>query len=296
VREGVFMRDYDPKVLRKLQLFELKILKDFDALCKKNNLAYFLFFGCGIGALRHGGFIPWDDDIDVIMLRQDYNRFLQIAKVENNDKYCLINAKTDPNYPTMTTSFGKKKTRLITDTFKSTNDRGMICIDLFPLDNISDDPVKKRRQEGIAWFWNKLMILRQLSSPNVPFYGFQKTFIQFLCKTIHLGMKLFHISPEWIYKKCYEACVQYENTTTQKVAFLTDTKPGMDVFSMTELFPPRYLEFEGILLPFPNQLEVLLTRLYGDYMQLPPEKERRNHFPELLDFGDGERYENGESI
>ena len=101
-----------------------------------------------------------------------------------------------------------------------------------------------------------------------------------------------HISPKWLYKKCKAACLQYQDECTNKVAFLTDTRPGMSVFTTDELFPPRYLEFEGVKLPFPNKIETLLTRHYGDYMQLPPEEERRNHFPAVLDFGDGERYEN----
>lgn len=282
------MKEYDPKVLRKLQLTELEILKDFDKLCKKHDIQYVVFYGAAIGAVRHGGFVPWDDDIDILMLRQDYEHFLDVAK-EVDDKYYLINAEANPNFPNMLTSIVLKGTKLITDSFKNTG--GGICIDIFPMDNICDDPVKEKKQAREAWFWNKLMILRQLSSPNVPFSGTMRTIVLFACHIIHICLKLFHISPKWLYGKCKKVCLRYAYIQTNRIAFLTDTKPGWSVFTKEELFPLQYLDFEGAKFPFPKEMDKLLTRYYGNYMQLPPEEERRNHFPFLLDFGDGERYQ-----
>ena len=80
---------YDPKVLRKLQLAELEVFKDFIKICDENGLSYFLFAGCAIGVERHKGFIPWDDDIDIGMPREDYKKFLQIAKNELPDHLFL---------------------------------------------------------------------------------------------------------------------------------------------------------------------------------------------------------------
>lgn len=285
------MEKYEPRVLRKLQLTELEILKDFDAICRKHDIPYVVFYGAGIGVLRHGGFIPWDDDIDLLILRSDYERFLKIAELEAGSKYCLINAELDSNFPAMVTSFGLKGTKFVSDNFKSTKESA-ICIDLLPLDNTSDDQIAATQQSREAWFWNKLMILRQLATPNVPFKGSKRKFVHFLCKMLHLGLKILNISPKWLYKQCKKVCLRYEGAKTKDVSFLTGTYPGENIFSKDELFPPRYLEFEGVKLPFPNKIETLLTRHYGDYMQLPPEEERRNHFPAVLDFGDGERYEN----
>ena len=73
-------KEYDEKTLRKLQRTELQILKDFDRFCLENGLTYFALGGTAIGALRHKGFIPWDDDIDVALLRSDYNKFLELAE------------------------------------------------------------------------------------------------------------------------------------------------------------------------------------------------------------------------
>lgn len=80
-------REYEPKVLRKLQLAQCKILEDFIKICEDNELQYFIFAGCAIGVERHQGFIPWDDDIDIGMLRKDYDKFLKIVREKHTDKY-----------------------------------------------------------------------------------------------------------------------------------------------------------------------------------------------------------------
>lgn len=75
-------REYDPDVLKKLQKAEIEILKDFDALCDKYSIDYFVCGGTALGGVRHEGFIPWDDDIDIGMTRDDYERFLEVAETE----------------------------------------------------------------------------------------------------------------------------------------------------------------------------------------------------------------------
>ena len=80
-------KQYDPKILRKLQLSELSVFKDFIKICEENNLQYFLFAGCAIGVERHQGFIPWDDDIDIGMLREDYDKIIKI--ISDNIRFLL---------------------------------------------------------------------------------------------------------------------------------------------------------------------------------------------------------------
>lgn len=286
------MEKYEPRVLRKLQLTELEILKDFDAICRKNSIPYVVFYGTGIGVLRHGGFIPWDDDIDVMLLRKDVEKLIKVLKEKFSETHQVLSAEEDVNFPLMTIQWGPKETTFILPEFKDLPCKFTIFLDIFPLDSISDDEDKQRKQCYSAWFWQKLMLLRQMPNPVIQYRGLKRKAFYFICGAIHIGMKIMHISPKWLYKKCKAACLQYQDERTNKVAFLTDTRPGMSVFTTDELFPPRYLEFEGVKLPFPNKIETLLTRHYGDYMQLPPEEERRNHFPAVLDFGDGERYEN----
>ena len=113
-------KEYDEKTLHRLQQIELEILRDFDELCTENGLSYFGCGGTAIGAVRHHGMIPWDDDIDVGLLRKDYEKFLRIARQKKwRRKYKVVNAATMENYPLMTTRWCKKGTKFKEDALKN---------------------------------------------------------------------------------------------------------------------------------------------------------------------------------
>ena len=101
-------KEYEPEVLRKLQKAEVEILKDFDALCEKHGIDYFVCGGTAIGGVRHQGFIPWDDDIDIGMTREDYEHFLKVADSEYGDKYGVINPDRDSSFPAILTKWYRK--------------------------------------------------------------------------------------------------------------------------------------------------------------------------------------------
>ena len=90
--------EYDDEILKHLQNIELMILKDFIEICEKNNLKYYLIYGTQIGAIRHNGFIPWDDDIDIIMFRDDYEKFLKIMDSINSEKYEILDCRYKSDY------------------------------------------------------------------------------------------------------------------------------------------------------------------------------------------------------
>ena len=101
---------YDTQTLKKLQSLELEMLEDFVSLCEKHRLRYFGIGGTGIGALRHKGFIPWDDDIDLAFPRSDYERFCRLVEEEMGDKYQILSAETDENYPLFTARMMRRGT------------------------------------------------------------------------------------------------------------------------------------------------------------------------------------------
>ena len=134
----------DSKTLRQLQLVELKILLEIKRICELANINYFLIGGTLLGAVRHGGFIPWDDDIDIGMLRDDYNRFLDVFPQLSNKEYTLGTYNTDRGH---VFSFGK--IRLNGTQFREPRnehilDNQGIYVDIFPYDNTPDSKIVRR--------------------------------------------------------------------------------------------------------------------------------------------------------
>ena len=280
------MKEYDQETLKKVQRAELSILKDFVSLCDRHGLVYFGIAGTGIGALRHKGFIPWDDDIDVAMPREDYEKFRQLVRDEMGDKYLLMNTEENENYPLMTARLMLRGTEFREEALKDIDCPLGIFLDLYPLDKVSDDPEECKKQFRDAWFWSKMMILRSIPFPVLGFGGIKAKAAHAVCAAVYGVMAMLHISKRWLYRKCLEACTRYSRLEkTARIDFLCDTTPYMNIHETKELFPLQKLRFEDMYLDFPGNLHDNLTREYGDYMQLPPEEKRKNHYPYKLDFG-----------
>ncbi len=276
---------YEPEVLKRLQSEELAILKDFMDLCDRHGLIYFGIAGTGIGAIRHQGFIPWDDDIDVAMPRESFDRFVRLAKKELGDRYRVLNAWTDRRYPLMTTRLMRRGTSFIEHAMKGAKCPCGIFLDLYVLDPVADHRLAYEIQSWEAWFWSKLLILRCMPEPYLFQTGWKAKVILLICRMVHTALRLLRISPEWLRDRCDRVCRRYERKKTRRIAFLPDTSPYWNVFEVKKLYPLRRLPFEDLQLYFPNNLEERLTEQYGDYMQLPPEDRRKTHYPYRLRFG-----------
>ena len=276
---------YEPEVLKQLQGEILSILDDFIRICEDYHLEYFGIAGTGIGALRHKGFIPWDDDIDIAMPRRDFEHLLRIVEKKMSDRYLVLNAERYPNYPLMTTRMTMRGTKFKEEALKNIDAPLGIFLDLYPLDKVSDNPKEVRKQARDAWFWSKVLILRSIPFPMLGFSGAKAKIIHAICGMIHLILKICRVPKTWIYKKAYEAETRsnhYEKT--KNLDFYCDTTPYMNLYAVKDIYPLRKMKFEDVKLNFPNNLDNNLTAMYGDYMQLPPEEKRKNHYPYELKF------------
>lgn len=286
--KNVQYKAYEPEVLKKLQNTQLEILKDYIKICEKYDLDYFMLGGTGIGVVRHQGFIPWDDDIDVAMPREDYNKLLQVLDKEMGDKYKILTPLVDKNYACNVTHLQKKGTKFVTYIAKDMKCDLCIDIDIFPLDRMPDDKKKRTRQLRHTWILNKMIFLCGTGHPIIPLKGVKKQIASAICMGIHGFLKLFHVSPRFLYKCLLREATKYDGEKTKYMNAFEVTMSNRAYISEEELYPLKKMPFEGIMVNMPNKYDTYLRRLFGDYMQVPPEEERVNHCPYILDFGDGE--------
>ena len=286
---------YEEAELKRLQACELGILKDFMKICDENGLQYFGFAGTGIGAIRHKGFIPWDDDIDIAMPRADFERFLTLVEEQMGDRYYVLNTERYENFPLMTTRLCIRGTCFVEPAFMEVDCPFGIFLDLYPYDNLADGKLAYTIQVWSAWFWSKVLILRNIPRPVLFQSGAKAAVIRAVCAAMHGLLCLFHVPKRWIYNRCKKACTRYNGRKTRRFGFPADTNPHWNTLEKEQALPPEKWEFEGLLLNFPRDIRAMLEHFYGDtYMELPPVEKRKTHFPYLLDFGDGKRLENPE--
>ncbi len=278
---------YDSDVLHRVQQMELDILKDFIAVCDEHRLRYFGFAGTGIGALRHKGFIPWDDDIDIALPRKDFEKALHLMLERYPDKYYVLNAETDSNYPLMTTRLCIKGTRFQEKVLKDVDCPFGIFLDLYPYDNLADGTWAYNWQVWTAWFWSKILILRSIPHPYLGFGGWKAKAAQAICAGVYKVLVTCKVSPQWIYKQCLRQCKRYNHKKTKRMGFPCDTDPNWNTLEKATTYPLRRYAFEDVKLYFPSNIHDMLVGFYGDYMVLPPVEKQKTHYPEILDFGDG---------
>ena len=272
--------------LQAVQEANLKILKEIHRICEKYRISYALDSGTLLGAIRHGGFIPWDDDIDVMMTRADYERFLAEAPALLDERFRLDNTRTREDFPFMFTKMVMPGTLLIPEADKDSAYRMPFFLDILPLDEIPADDKAFRQMSRQSWWWGRLLFLQGTPRPhliNTP--AWKKALIFSATTVAHLGLKAARATPRSLQERWEKAVRRYEGTGTGVYADFTMRDPQNWIVREEEFFPTRDVPFEDITVMIQNQYDALLRRGYGDYMQLPPPEQRYNHEAAVIDFG-----------
>lgn len=277
-------RDYDSATLARLQSILLGMLDDFAALCNRHGLQWWTDAGTTIGALRNGGMIPWDDDIDLSMTRKDFNRFLALAETELGDRYYVLDSKRFPEYPLPTARLCLRGTKFREESMKGIDAPFGIFLDLYAFDNLADDPVEARRQWKKAWFWGKLRILRAVRSPVLYFGGPKAALVRTACFFGHYVLKAL-FSASFLRDKAMYWARLHENDETKRVFFPFAPVPFRNDIAIADVFPTRTVAFSGRSVQVANGADAFLRKEFGDYMTPPPPEKRHNHPPLELDFG-----------
>ena len=275
---------YDER-LETLHAVLLMMLEDYSALCEREGLRWVASFGTALGAIRHGGFIPWDDDVDICMPREDLDRLIEAVGRVYPDKYEVINARIDPRYPMMTTRLMLRGTEFRDDALAGAEFPSGIFLDLFPLDNLADDEADLRRQAWRAWLFNKLAIAKLIKHPTVLATGAAGVMLKAGSALARGILNLPLVRSLDLNERSYRWHTRYNGKPARRIGFMCDTDRFWIMYEWEDLFPVRMVPFETMEIPIARKAEKLLEDLYGDYLALPPEEQRSVHYPKVLDFG-----------
>lgn len=267
---------YTAKEHQKLRETEVNTLKEFIRICDKYGLEYFVAFGTAIGAVRHQGFIPWDDDVDVIMLRADYQRFLEVAPAEAGKRYEFFCASVQKQVQGFFIQMSPKGSIFATKRNTKWQLHPGIKIDIFPYDAVPRDQVERKRIYRKLRFWNQLYIIRNVKAPIFGEGGLKEALVKVACYIAYYVMKIFGPSIERIVDK-YDSISQSCKEDTGYYVLFDDMTPDHWYVTKEELYPIQEAMFEGLKVKIPFKNDEILTRQYGDYMTLPPEEQRVGH-------------------
>lgn len=257
--------------LRQAQLKMLAILEVVDEICLKHGLDYWLDRGTLLGAVRHHGFIPWDDDVDIAMPRASYDAFLRIAPTELPENMRLQTAQTDPGYFNLAAPL---KIRDLNSRFIEKHELGNepylqgIFIDVFAYDVMPENIAQRKRYK---FFGKKLLrLLRHKYSP--------------VSMGHHAGVykAIGRLIPTSLLEKYLHRIIQKANSCNSAFLGYGYDSTKNNAFSLDDIYPLKRIDFETKQFNIANRADVMLTKIYDDYLTLPPEERRRpNHCREL---------------
>lgn len=281
-------KQYDEAQLERLKKAELEILKDFIRICEKYKLKYFATGGTAIGALRHKGFIPWDDDIDVCMLREEYDYFMKVAPREMGDKYIFMTTETEKKYPLMFGKMVKRGTRFVEEAYQQADYPLGIYIDIFPYDRTPADEKLRKRWQKKTWQIARIHVLTLIPNPKLPdgMNPVAQMIARIGCGAAYYLLKLLRITPEKtsrLYLKWATHCPERNSNLYIDYSYITGENLMIDT---RKAFPTIEVPFEDTTVSMVKNYDEFLRPEYGDYMELPPEDQRHNHYAAYIDFGE----------
>lgn len=263
VREGY---NLTPEELRELQMIEVEMLVEVDRICKKCGIKYCISAGTQLGAVRHKGFIPWDDDADVAFLRPEYEKFRNACKKElDKERFYFQDYRNTPGYRWGYGKLRRKNTHFIRLGQEHMPYEQGVFIDIMPYDNVPDSFLPRK--------WH-----------NFRCFLYRKAFWAPLGKLQEKGIKkaaymlLDKISDERIYNSFTKFTRKCNRKVTKRIRIFSFPVPGHENGYLRTCFEELVsTEFEGIMLMGMKDYDTYLSYKYGKYMELPPVEKRKVH-------------------
>lgn len=257
-----------------IQKISLEILKDVHSFCVEHGINYTLFGGTMIGAIRHKGFIPWDDDVDIAMPRPDYERFLSIYQSKNG--YKLFPSGANGNYLAFSRVCEMDKTIAINHILPWTNQQTGVWIDIFPLDGAPDDLEEARcLLDNLKIRWKRCCYARAAKSSISSVTGYLNKAKVLVKKLIYND---FVVSPKVVVDKYIRLSTKFKWGQTNHFWNCSYLRYGMKEYQEINDYTSTILvPFEDSSFFVCNGYDHLMKTKYGDYLQLPPEEKRKSN-------------------
>lgn len=258
--------------LKKTWAVEIDLLDQLIKVCKKYDLKLFVFAGTLLGAVRHKGFIPWDDDLDVIMTRQDFTKLQEVAMKEFKYPYFLQSSSSDKQY---LIGYGRLRNSLTTAhilDYRSKNYNEGIYIDVYVADGcVNDDKLLNKQLKKLDYLQRIANLYRKNNDAPSRTKRWLKSVFIFFCS--HSIFKLFRMEKvdDYYFKELtkYTETSDWLSTITHTFSIVRRSE-----FRQIEFDNIIYLPFESIMVPVPKGYDEMLKRMYGNYMEYPPEEDR----------------------
>ena len=280
---------YSEHELKIIQKIELQSLKAFLDLCKKLDIDCFLYGGSLLGAVKFGGFVPWDDDLDLALMRKDYEKLIDKGPelLSDSDLYELQHPRITKHTTYPYIKFRRRDTKLVEYVNHKLKINHGIYLDIYPIDNLPDDDTlyeeqKKQFDDAVHRFQ-----LRENWSLDHPAETLKDYLIYMYLFAKHLLLCIH--SREYYMKRIDEISTRYNSASSERQGNLFFPEKGKNYFD--GVYPPVDIRFEGIDMKIPKGYMCNLINRYEDISKLPPEEERVGHKPYILDLGDEKLYE-----